>query len=104
MVKMKPIEFQGKYKCYNYGEHPLYNGKEIKRDIKELLQENSGFAYRNEEGLLITQKGEAYFTKDSIKNFEDKFIKGEHPLSDNKEYYLEFIGAHEDILIAKKKY
>lgn len=99
---MKPIEFEKKYNCYNYGEHPHYKGKEIKQDIKELLQENSGFAYKNEEGLLITQKGEAYFTKSSIENFENKFIKGEYPLSDNKEYYLEFVGMHEDVLIAKK--
>jgi hypothetical protein len=100
---MKPIEFEEKYKCYIYGDHPLYKGKEIKQDAKKLLLQNNGFAYRNKNGLLVTEKGEAHFTKNSIEDFERKFIRGQYPLSDNQEYYLEFVGMHEDILIAKKR-
>ena len=34
---MKPIEFEKKYNCYNYGEHPHYKGKEIKQDINKKI-------------------------------------------------------------------
>lgn len=103
---MKPIEFEKKYKCYAYVGHPVYKGKEIKQDIKMILLEDNGFAYKDKEGLIHIEKGSSSFTKRSIELFETRFIKGDGkflPLSDNQEYYLEFVGINEDILMAKRK-
>lgn len=100
---MKPIEFEEKYKPYGL-KHLAFTGKEIKDDVLSLLDNNNnGYAYFDENtGYIVQEKDCSSFTKLSIIVFINNFINGEYPISDKTKYYLEFIGCHEHILIAKK--
>lgn len=100
---MKPIEFEKKYKPYDL-VHLTFTGKEIKEDALSLLyNDDGGYAYFDEStGYVVREKGCSSFEKVSIISFIGKFIHGKYPLSDKTKYYLEFVGCHEDILIAKR--